>query len=238
MKNKKVEPLAKTERSSLALMVNEVEHKLATNSTQNIYFLMFYLCVLALSVWFLMNAREINDSTIKPNILTTGYNFTNLSENNATDYRAVCEQKSVTVSHSEPLLIKSCTLNNFKSVSTGEVDYKGRYAYKYEIFIKKNGAFMKANNDALFNEKKNELLLLINKKIKIVYDKYATNPETKDCFEGMNFKKYSYSDLGIEFVDDKINFNVWFEVYEYCYNVNSTSVSFRLEEIEPYFKTK
>lgn len=162
----------------------------------------------------------------------------NNSESKPTEFKVECIEKRVKSSTSEPKLIKSCILNNFKSVSTGEADYKGRYSYKYEIFIKKNGEFVKSNNENLFNEKKEELLKLINQKIKIDFDDYATNPETKDCFEGVTFTNYTYENLGIVFTDDKVDFNVWFDVFESCFNVSSTTVSFSLEEIRPYFNSK
>lgn len=171
-------------------------------------------------------------------VITKLYELTNNSENNATNFNVICEEKSVNSTSSEPILIKSCILNNFKSVSTGEADYKGRYSYKYEVFIKKNGAYVKSNNEDLFNEKKEELLKLINQKIKIDFEDYASNPETKDCFEGITFTNYTYENLGIEFTDDKINFNVWFDVFEYCFNVSSTTVSFGIEEIKPYLNKK
>lgn len=162
----------------------------------------------------------------------------NNSQSKQSEFRVECIEKRVKSSTSETKLIKSCILNNFKSVSTGEADNKGRYSYKYEIFIKKNGAFVKSNNEDLFNEKKEELLKLINQKIKIDFTDYATNPETKDCFEGVLFKNYTYDNLGIEFIDDKVEINVWFDVAGYCFNVSSTTVSFSIEELKPYLNTK
>ena len=181
-----------------------------------------------------MNKKETNNDNqaIEENQLTKS------SEKSPTDYKIVCEEKSVNSTASEPTIIKSCILNNFKSVSTGEADNNGSYSYKYEIFIKKNGEFVKSNNEELFNEKGDELLVLINQKIKIDFDEYTTNPDTKDCFEGVSFTNYTYENLGIEFVDGKVDFNAWFDVAGYCFNVSSTTVSFSIEEIKPFLTTK
>lgn len=208
--------------------------KKENKSKKIIYISLIVLLSIVITIWFQMNKKETNNDsqTIEENQLT------NSSENSPINYKIVCEEKSVNSTSSEPILIKSCILNNFKLVSTGEADYKGRYSYKYEVFIKKNGAYVKSNNEDLFNEKKEELLKLINQKIKIDFEDYASNPETKDCFEGITFTNYTYDNLGIEFTDNKVNFNVWFDVFDYCFNVNSTTVSFSIEEIKPYFNTK
>ena len=214
--------------------VNKSNEKKVKKSRNIIYISSIVLLAIVIMIWFQINKKETNNDSqaIEENQLT------NSSGNSPTDYKIVCEEKSVNSTTSEPILIKSCILNNFKSVSTGEADYKGRYSYKYEIFIKKNGAYVKSNNEDLFNEKKEELLKLINQKIKIDFTDYATNPETKDCFEGVTFTNYTYENLGIEFTDDKIDFNVWFDVFESCFNVSSTTVSFSVEEIKPYLTTK
>ncbi len=230
----------KNEKSSdkIELENNKVEDKKVGKFKKNIFIIITFLFAIVIIGWFQMNKKETKDNTNNGNISIEENQLTNNSENNATNFNVICEEKRVNSTTTEPNLIKSCILNNFKSVSTGEADYKGRYSYKYEIFIKKKGVFVKSNNEDLFNEKKEELLKLINQKIKIDFEDYATNPETKDCFEGLIFSNYSFNDLGIEFDDNKINFNVWFDVYGYCFSVSSTTVSFSLEEIKPYFNMK
>lgn len=226
--------ISKTDEATEEIEVNKSEEKKIKKSKNKIYISLIVILTIVITIWFQMNKKETNNDNqaIEENRLT------NSSKNSPADFKVVCEEKSVNSTTSEPILIKSCILNNFKSVSTGEADYKGRYSYKYEIFIKKNGAFVKSNNEDLFNEKKEELLKLINQKIKIDFDDYATNPETKDCFEGVTFTNYTYENLGIEFVDGKVDFNAWFDVAGYCFNVSSTTVSFSIEEIKPYLTTK
>ena len=214
--------------------VNNSNGKKIKKSKNIIYISSIVLLAIVIMIWFQINKNETNNDNqaIEKNQLT------NSSENSPINYKIVCEEKSVNSTSSEPILIKSCILNNFKSVSTGEAVYKGRYSYKYEVFIKKNGEFVKSNNEELFNEKKEELLKLINQKIKRDFNDYATNPEIKDCFEGITFTNYTFENLGIEFTDNKVDFNVWYDVdFENCFNY-STTVSFTIEEIKPYLTTK
>lgn len=224
----------KNEDTNNEIEVNKSEEKKIKKSKNKIYISLIVILSIVITIWFQMNKKETNNDNqaIEENQLTKS------SEKSPTDYKIVCEEKSVNSTASEPTIIKSCILNNFKSVSTGEADNNGSYSYKYEIFIKKNGEFVKSNNEELFNEKGDELLVLINQKIKIDFDDYATNPDTKDCFEGVSFTNYTYENLGIEFVDGKVDFNAWFDVAGYCFNVSSTTVSFSIEEIKPFLTTK
>ncbi len=226
--------ISKTDEATEEIEVNKSEEKKIKKSKNKIYISLIIISTIVITIWFQMNKKETNNDNqaIEENQLTKS------SEKSPTDYKIVCEEKSVNSTVSEPTIIKSCILNNFKSVSTGEADNNGSYSYKYEIFIKKNGEFVKSNNEELFNEKGDELLVLINQKIKIDFDEYTTNPDTKDCFEGVSFTNYTYENLGIEFVDDNVDFNAWFDVAGYCSNVSSTTVSFSIEEIKPFLTTK
>jgi hypothetical protein len=226
--------ISKTDEATEEIEVNKSEEKKIKKSKNKIYISLIVILTIVITIWFQMNKKETNNDNqaIEENQLTKS------SEKSPTDYKIVCEEKSVNSTVSEPTIIKSCILNNFKSVSTGEADNNGSYSYKYEIFIKKNGEFVKSNNEELFNEKGDELLVLINQKIKIDFNEYTTNPDTKDCFEGVSFTNYTYENLGIEFVDDNVDFNAWFDVAGYCFNVSSTTVSFSIEEIKPFLTTK
>ncbi len=134
----------------------------------------------------------------------------------------------------DPIQIKTCTYKNFKSITTGIADFNGRYSYQYELFKKQNDKYVKIKNSEFFNQKQSELLSLVIKKIKKDYNDISKNPDTKECFEGMTFPKYSINDLGIQFEDNAIQFNVTFGLSGACMSVDGTSVSFPLNEIEQY----
>ena len=110
---------------------------------------------------------------------------------------------------------------------------KGRFSYNYSVLL--NGK--KVKNEAIFNDKLPELLGKLNKKILKDYTTFYTAEETKDCFDGMpKNPTFSINDMGIDFEDDKINFNVIFGLPGMCMSVDGTIISLSLEEIEPYLK--
>ena len=154
--------------------------------------------------------------------------------------KIVCSEKEQKSQNSEdPILTKTCLLGIYKSTSTGEADDKGRYYYSYKLEKKINDKFTKIKNIELFNEKKSELLDLINKQIKKDFNEFSKDPEYADCFAEMNGSpKVSYEDLGITFTDSGIEFNISYGLSDSCLSVDGTTVSFKVDEILPYLNTK
>lgn len=148
----------------------------------------------------------------------------------------MCSEKEMPNPDTEdPIINKTCLYKHYKTVSIGSPDYKGRYSYEYKLYKKQsNGTFKKVKNVSLFNEKKNELLSLINAKIKKEYDLYAQDPESSDCFDQMSFVSFTFEQLGIDFDNNAINFNVTFGVSGACSSVDATSIAFSLNEIKQY----
>ena len=145
------------------------------------------------------------------------------------------EQESPNEEGGGPLLTKNCLYKNYKSITQGYPDYKGRYSYGYSIFKKEgNGNYVQIQNAMLFNGNKYELLSIINSKIKKDYTSFSNDPETKDCFEGASFTPYNFDQLGIDFNADGVNFNVTFGLSGSCMSVDGTIVSFNFDEINKY----
>ena len=145
------------------------------------------------------------------------------------------EKESKNEDGGDPILNKNCLYKQYKTISKGYPDFKGRYSYEYSIFKKQeNGSYVQIINATLFNENKNELLSIINSKIEKDYKSYSNDPETKDCFEGASFTPFNYDQLGIDFDVDKIYFNVTFGLGGACMSVDGTIVSFNLDEIQKY----
>lgn len=134
----------------------------------------------------------------------------------------------------EPTIIKTCLYKNYKSISIGEADYKGRYTYSYVLYKKENNKFMKIENESLFNKNRNKLLSIINTKFQNDYKEYSLDPESKYCFEGTTLPNFSFKEIGIEFDDDKIRFNVSFGLPSACMAVDGSTVSFNFDEIQGY----
>jgi hypothetical protein len=132
-----------------------------------------------------------------------------------------------------PILVKTCKYRNIKTISEGYPDMKGRYSYNYEVMLNDK----KVKNEDIFNNKSAELLGKLNQKILKDYTTFYNAEETKDCFDGMpKNPTFSFNDMGIDFEDDKINFNVIFGLPGMCMSVDGTIISLSLEEIEPYLK--
>mgnify|MGYP006908383955 CR=1 FL=1 len=134
---------------------------------------------------------------------------------------------------SSPILIKECQYKNIKCRSEGYPDNKGRYSYVYEIMLEDK----KVKNSDIFNHKINDLSVLLNSRILKDYKELYNSQDTKECFEGMDENPiFSIDDLGIEFDDNQIKFNVTFGLSGVCMSADGTSVSMSLEEIEPFLK--
>lgn len=147
----------------------------------------------------------------------------------------VCsENKQKSQDSEDPILIKSCVIGNYKTISTDEADYKGRYSYSYKLYKNVNNKYIPIKNAELFNEKKVNLLAIINQRIKKEFDEYLKDPENSDCFEGVTTPTVSFEDLGITFNNSGIDFNISFGLSENCMAVDGTIASFKLEEVLPY----
>lgn len=148
----------------------------------------------------------------------------------------MCSEKEMPNPDTEdPIINKTCLYKHYKTISIGSPDYKGRYSYEYKLYKKQeNGTFKKVKNVSLFNEKKTELLSLINAKIKKEYDLYAQDPESSECFDQMSFVPFTFEQLGIDFDNNSINFNVTFGLSGACSSVDGTGIAFSLDEIKQY----
>lgn len=145
------------------------------------------------------------------------------------------DQESPNKEGGVPLLTKNYLYKNYKSITQGYPDYKGRYSYEYSIFKKQDdGSYFQIKNGMLFNEIKNELLSIINSKSKKEYMSFYNDPETRDCFEGASFMPYNFEQFGIVFDAHGINFHVTFGLSSACMSVDGTIVSFNFDELKKY----
>lgn len=136
----------------------------------------------------------------------------------------------------EPTKIENYYFKDFKSVITGIPDYKNRYTWTFELFQKVNNEYINVDNEALFNDKKQELLDIINKKIQYEFNlAYKTDPK---CFSSKTVPLYNFKNLGIEFQDGSMIFYATFNyTNENCkFLYGYTSVEFSADEIQKYLK--
>jgi len=136
----------------------------------------------------------------------------------------------------EPKRIENYYFKDFKSVITGTPDTKNRFTWTFELFKKDSSGYIPANNDEVFNDKKAELLSIINERIKSDFEKaYGLD---KECFNTDKAPGYTFNNLGLEFKDDKVNFYAVFDfATENCYYLYGyTVVEFTVGEVEEYIK--
>ena len=175
----------------------------------------------------------INKSILLIAIAALG--MTSAAKSQVQSHVTCTEQESQNEEGGGPLLTKTCLFKKYKIITQGSADFKGRYSYEYSVFKQEeNGSYVQIKNAMLFNENKNELLSIINSKIKKDYMSFSNDPETKDCFEGASFTPYNFDQLGIDFNADGVNFNVTFGLSGSCMSVDGTIVSFNFDEINKY----
>ena len=139
-------------------------------------------------------------------------------------------------SKQDPTKVETYYYKDFKSVITGTPDEKNRYTYTFELFQKNGEEYVKADNSAPFNDDKQLLLDIINKKIQKDFNaSYKIDPK---CFTSKIPPIYDFKKLGIEFKDGKINFYAVFDfTTENCYYLYGyTSVEFTVDELKAYLK--
>lgn len=159
-----------------------------------------------------------------------------LSERNMFIVDSIKATQSIRKNKQEPTKVETYYFKDFKSVITGTPDEKNRYTYTFELFQKQGEEYVKTENAALFNDKKQQLLDIINKRIqKDFAASYKIDPK---CFTSKIPPTYDFKKLGIEFKDGKINFYAVFDfTTENCYYLYGyTSVEFSVDELKSYLK--
>lgn len=175
-------------------------------------------------------AQRTEDSVRYQNLLKK------LSEQNTFLVDSLNNVANIRKPKQEPTKIENYYFKDFKSVITGIPDAKNRYTWSFELFQKINDEYIKAENSAMFNDKKQELLNTINNKIQKEFNiAYKTDPK---CFTSKVAPTYDFKNLGIEFQDGKMIFYAIFNfTTDYCkYLYGYTSVEFTAEEIQPFLK--
>lgn len=137
-----------------------------------------------------------------------------------------------------PIIIKTCFLKNFKFVSTSYPDPEGRYFFSdHEVFIKQGNQYIGCSNSDVFNKNQDQLVAIINKRIRADFKKYSTDSTLADCLEGIDsIPLYRMNDFDISFEGKEIWFEVQWGDRTICRAVNGTVVTLSLNEIERYLR--
>ncbi len=159
-----------------------------------------------------------------------------LSDRNTFIVDSLKSSQNIRRNKQDPTKVETYYYKDFKSVITGTPDEKNRYTYTFELFQKNGDEYIKADNSAPFNDNKQLLLDIINKKIQKDFNaSYKIDPK---CFTSKTPPTYDFKKLGIEFKDGKINFYAVFDfTTENCYYLYGyTSVEFTIDELKAYLK--
>lgn len=149
-----------------------------------------------------------------------------------------CEEKDEDNPGSEdPIIVRTCTYQNYKSVATGMPDYKGRYSWEHALYKLEGDEYVPVKNELLFNDKRNDLLRQVNQRVLAEYHLFSGDPDFSDCFAMVeSIPEFGYDDLNIGFEDDQLVFHASLGLPEACLSIDGASVSFKLSEVAPYLQ--
>lgn len=146
-----------------------------------------------------------------------------------TDYK-------VNTENLDELIIVTCVLKNFKFVSTGSPDYKGRYLWDYEVYKLIGENYVKISNSDIFKYSEN-LEMLINKEIKKSYESDAKNEDLAACMAFVTLRKFNLNEMRISFDDPrKVQFIVSFGLPSACLNVDQGIIEIPISKFITYLK--
>ena len=136
----------------------------------------------------------------------------------------------------DPILIKTCYYKSFKFVITSYPDNVGRYVYsKHQVFIQSNNKYIKTTNKRVFNKTQEELVSLINERIKQDFDEYKSDSNTRECLTEIDsIPVYKMNDFYISFYGNEIWFEVHWGLSSACRAVDGTIITFKLNKLKKY----
>jgi hypothetical protein len=173
-----------------------------------------------------------NDKTTKSNVKVSKNKKTEIQEPTCT----VTEKKNPD-NGTDPIIIQTCIWGQYKFVTVGSPDYKGRYSYEYEIYKTTDNKDIKVQNKDIFNSKVGDLEKLINSEIAKELNENRQYPDNAECLNDVGNPNFSINDMGIT-IDKKgrMEFNVSFGLGGACFNVDGASAKFSLKDINVYLK--
>ena len=137
----------------------------------------------------------------------------------------------------DPIIIQTCNWGQYKFVTIGSPDDKGRYSYEYEVFNMVNNEEIKVRNNDIFNSKIGTLEGKINRAIAKEINDNRKYPENSECLSEVGDPKFSIDEMGIT-IDRKnrMVFSVSLGLGGACFSVDAASANFSLNEIRNYLK--
>ena len=136
----------------------------------------------------------------------------------------------------DEIIVKTCYLKNYKFVSTGSPDYKGRYFWEYQVYKLVNKKYVAIKNSDIFINSK-YLEKYINNEIKKLYESDKKIMDNSQCVSFIKLRPFQINEMGIDFNhENKMVFNTSFGLPSACLNVDRNMLSMDLNQIKPYLK--
>jgi hypothetical protein len=133
---------------------------------------------------------------------------------------------------------ETCFYKDYKVVNITNCDYTGKCLMQSITFHKKNekGQYIQIKNvEELFNDKKHELLTLINKAFKAEFDNNINEHEMAECYETSAYENQRFNDILVTFSEDGFFFSSYYGLVGFCY-YHYLSFGLSLDEMEKYLK--
>ena len=136
----------------------------------------------------------------------------------------------------DPILVNTCFWRNYKIIETGTPDYKGRYTWTTEVFLKTGDTLIKQNHVELFKaDKISQLEKLVNDRLSEDFN--AMKISDAECFTQRKYYPiFKLKDMRLAFNDDsEISFEVGYGLTDACFALNLSSTNFKILELKEYF---
>jgi hypothetical protein len=148
-----------------------------------------------------------------------------------------CKEEVISLKgKADPTLVNTCFWRSYKIIETGTPDYKGRYTWETEVFLKNGDSLVKKPHIELFKpEKISQLEKLVNDRLS--EDFSAMKISDPECFaQRKYYPNFKLKDMRLSFNDDSdISFEVEYNLIDACFALNLASTNFKILELKDYF---
>lgn len=153
------------------------------------------------------------------------------------DNKVTCTESENT-KDGETYTIKECKYRDYKSVKNTFINStNGHEYYEYKLTKLVGNKDIPIKNIELFNDKRNELLSIINERMREVINTHYGEEGGSDCLPNDDPKrKFTFDQINITFEEGKFQFNVSLELPDACAAFDQNDVEISIKDIEKYLK--
>ncbi len=108
------------------------------------------------------------------------------------------------ISDLDPTIFRTCSYKGVVIKSTGSPDYKGRYYWESELFLKENERLINTSLDTIFGQASDKVTDYLNYKLKKDYEENIKLEGP--CVRSADLDKYNLSEFRIDFNPREIVF--------------------------------